>query len=164
MAQREKLGLAPGQLPRWSLPLIVRLDAEQARFSALRDALRPITPRALSLTLKQMLSVDLVDRALEARIPADRDLRPHRPGPGAGGGDALGRFRATMLQDVAVRVLEPGDLHALADMDVAVALQPFHVVMFEGDALGLSAATSASISSTSQVTAVALLVPAKSER
>src|ERR1041384_7924819 len=51
MAQREKLGLAHGQLPRWSLPLIVRLDADKARFSALRDALRPVTPRALSLTL-----------------------------------------------------------------------------------------------------------------
>ena len=69
MAQREQLGLAPGQLPRWSLPLIVRLDAEKARFSALRDALRPVTPRALSLTLKQMLQVDLVDRALADEFP-----------------------------------------------------------------------------------------------
>lgn len=69
MAQRERLGLAPGQLPRWSLPLIVRLDAEKARFTALRDALRPVTPRALSLTLKQMLQVDLVDRALADEFP-----------------------------------------------------------------------------------------------
>ena len=69
MAQRERLGLAPGQLPRWSLPLIARLDGDKARFSALRHALRPVTPRALSLTLKQMLQVDLVDRALEAEFP-----------------------------------------------------------------------------------------------
>jgi DNA-binding HxlR family transcriptional regulator len=69
MARRERLGLEPGQLPRWSLPLIVRLDAEKARFSALRQALRPVTPRALSLTLKQMLSVGLVDRALEDDFP-----------------------------------------------------------------------------------------------
>lgn len=69
MAQRERLGLAPGQMPRWSLPLIARLDGERARFSALRTALRPVTPRALSLTLKQMLAVDLVDRALEAEFP-----------------------------------------------------------------------------------------------
>ena len=69
MAQRERLGLAPGQLPRWSLPLIARLDGGKARFSALRDSLRPITPRALSLTLKQMLSVELVDRALEDDFP-----------------------------------------------------------------------------------------------
>ena len=69
MAQRERLGLAPGQLPRWSLPLIARLDGESARFSALKTALLPVTPRALSLTLKQMLAVDLVDRALEAEFP-----------------------------------------------------------------------------------------------
>src|SRR5262249_40516087 len=69
MAQRRQLGLAPDQLPRWSLPLILRLDADKARFSTLRGALRPITPRALSLTLKQMLSVDLIDRALEDEFP-----------------------------------------------------------------------------------------------
>ncbi|HEV7658446.1 MAG TPA: winged helix-turn-helix transcriptional regulator [Allosphingosinicella sp.] len=69
MAQRERLGLAPGQLPRWSLPLIATLGRDRARFSALRSALLPVTPRALSLTLKQMLSVDLVDRALEAEFP-----------------------------------------------------------------------------------------------
>ena len=69
MVGRERLGLEPGQLPRWSLPLIARLDGETARFSALRDALRPVTPRALSLTLKQMLHVDLIDRALEDEFP-----------------------------------------------------------------------------------------------
>jgi DNA-binding HxlR family transcriptional regulator len=69
MAQRETLGLEPGQMPRWSLPLIVRLDSDRARFSALRASLMPVTPRALSLTLKQMLSVDLVDRALEDEFP-----------------------------------------------------------------------------------------------
>jgi DNA-binding HxlR family transcriptional regulator len=69
MAGRERLGLEPGQLPRWSLPLIARLDGETARFSALRVALRPVTPRALSLTLKQMLQVDLIDRALEDEFP-----------------------------------------------------------------------------------------------
>lgn len=69
MAQRARLGLRPGQLPRWSLPLIARLDGGAARFSMLREALRPVTPRALSLTLKQMLSVDLIDRALEDDFP-----------------------------------------------------------------------------------------------
>lgn len=69
MAQRAKLGLEPGQLSRWSLPLVARLDREKARFSTLRDSLRPVTPRALSLTLKQMLTVDLVDRALEDEFP-----------------------------------------------------------------------------------------------
>ncbi len=69
MKQRETLGLEPGQLSRWSLPLIARLDRDKARFSNLRDSLRPVTPRALSLTLKQMLVVDLVDRAVEDKFP-----------------------------------------------------------------------------------------------
>jgi DNA-binding HxlR family transcriptional regulator len=69
MVQRERLGLEPGMLSRWSLPLVARLEGGTARFTALRDSLRPVTPRALSLTLKQMLSVDLVDRALEDDFP-----------------------------------------------------------------------------------------------
>lgn len=69
MTQRVKLGLEPGQLSRWSLPLVARLDREKARFSTLRDSLRPVTPRALSLTLKQLLGVGLVDRALEDEFP-----------------------------------------------------------------------------------------------
>jgi len=69
MAQRERLGLEPPQLPRWSLPVILRLDGGPARFSAIRRALPPVTPRALSLTLKQMLATDLIDRALEPDFP-----------------------------------------------------------------------------------------------
>lgn len=69
MTQRARLGLEPDQLPRWSLPIVARLDGETARFSMLREALRPVTPRALSLTLKQLLQVELVDRALEDDFP-----------------------------------------------------------------------------------------------
>lgn len=69
MAERERLGLEPGQLFRWSLPILVRLRGEPARFSALRAALPPVTPRALSLTLKQMLSTNLVDRTLADEFP-----------------------------------------------------------------------------------------------
>jgi DNA-binding HxlR family transcriptional regulator len=69
MAERARLGLEPGALPRWSLPLLARLDDGPARFSALRTALLPVTPRALSLTLKQLLSVRLIDRALEDEFP-----------------------------------------------------------------------------------------------
>lgn len=68
MDQRRRLGLEPGQLPRWSLPIVAHLDGTRARFTALRTALG-VTPRALSLTLKQMLSADLVDRALEDDFP-----------------------------------------------------------------------------------------------
>jgi DNA-binding HxlR family transcriptional regulator len=69
MEQRQRLGLEPGQLPRWSLPIVVRLGGAPARFSELRASLLPVTPRALSLALKQMLAVDLVDRTLEADFP-----------------------------------------------------------------------------------------------
>ncbi len=69
MAERARLGLAPGQLPRWSLPVVARLGRDSARFSALRLSLRPVTARALSLTLKQMLTVGLVSRALEDAYP-----------------------------------------------------------------------------------------------
>jgi len=69
MAERAQLGLELGQMPRWSLPLIATLGRDRARFSALRASLIPVTPRALSLTLKQMLSVDLIDRALEDEFP-----------------------------------------------------------------------------------------------
>ncbi len=69
MAEREKLGLERGQLSRWSLPIVSRLGADSARFSQLRDALRPVTPRALSLSLKQLLEVRLIDRALEDEFP-----------------------------------------------------------------------------------------------
>lgn len=69
MAGREKLGLEPGQMPRWSLPVVARLREAPARFTALREALTPVTPRALSLTLKQMLAVDLVSRALGNDFP-----------------------------------------------------------------------------------------------
>jgi DNA-binding HxlR family transcriptional regulator len=69
MAARARLGLEPGQMPRWSLPLVATLGRDRARFSALRSALAPVTPRALSLTLKQMLSTRLVERALEDDFP-----------------------------------------------------------------------------------------------
>ena len=69
MTQRELLGLEPGQLTRWSMPVISRLDPGPARFSALHKSLRPITPRALSLTLKRMLAIDLIERRLKAGFP-----------------------------------------------------------------------------------------------
>ena len=69
MRQRTRLGLEPGQMPRWSLPIVARLDGARARFTLLRTELRPVTPRALSLTLKQMLATDLVDRSLEDEFP-----------------------------------------------------------------------------------------------
>lgn len=65
MAERARLGLEPAHLPRWSLPLVAGLGGEWLRFGDLRARLDPVTPRALSLTLQQMVGCDLVDRRLE---------------------------------------------------------------------------------------------------
>lgn len=69
MEQRKKLGLEPSDLSRWSLPLVAEMDADWTRFSVLKEGLKPITPRALSMTLKQMLSANLVRRRLEDGFP-----------------------------------------------------------------------------------------------
>ena len=69
MESRARLGLEPAQLSRWSLPVVARLRDGEARFSALRKSLLPVTPRALSLTLKQLLGARLIDRALEDDFP-----------------------------------------------------------------------------------------------
>jgi DNA-binding HxlR family transcriptional regulator len=69
MDERERLGLQPDQLTRWSLPLLSRLGGGWARFSTLEADLRPISPRALSLTLKQALATGLIERRLEDAFP-----------------------------------------------------------------------------------------------
>jgi DNA-binding HxlR family transcriptional regulator len=68
MEQRRSLRLEPKQLSRWSLPLVARLRRDPARFSALQSQLA-VTPRALSLTIRQMLSVELVSRSVEEAFP-----------------------------------------------------------------------------------------------
>jgi DNA-binding HxlR family transcriptional regulator len=69
MEQRRNLGLDHGCLGRWSLPLVARLDRRWAQFSWLQAQLSPISPRSLSLGLKQLLEVGLVDRRLEDAFP-----------------------------------------------------------------------------------------------
>ncbi len=69
MAQRRRLGLEPAGLPRWSLSVAAQLRHRPSRFTALRLALQPVTPRALSMTLKQMLASELVNRNLEESFP-----------------------------------------------------------------------------------------------
>ena len=68
-AVRDDLGLPPDLLSRWALPAVRRLSEGPARFSTLRMALAPVTPRALSLALKQMQAAGLIDRALEESYP-----------------------------------------------------------------------------------------------
>ncbi|HWK42142.1 MAG TPA: winged helix-turn-helix transcriptional regulator [Croceibacterium sp.] len=69
MAAREALGLAPDALTRWTLPLAGRLATGEARFGEISTALSPVSPRALSLTLKGALAHRLIGRRLEDRFP-----------------------------------------------------------------------------------------------
>jgi DNA-binding HxlR family transcriptional regulator len=69
MEERRLLGLDGKGLGRWALPLVGRLDRRWERFSWLEAQLSPISPRSLSLGLKQLLEVRLVDRRLEDCFP-----------------------------------------------------------------------------------------------
>ena len=84
MAVRRRLGLAPASLPRWSLPILGRVETDWTRFTDLRIALAPVTPRALSLNLQQMVAGRIVARDVAAQdypptplyglAPAGREL------------------------------------------------------------------------------------------
>ena len=67
MEKRRGFDLGSHSLGRWSLPLLSELRGSPRRFSELQRGLRPITPRALTLAIDQMLDIRLVDRA-----PVDR--------------------------------------------------------------------------------------------
>lgn len=69
VAERDRLGLGPPDLGRWSLPLVRRLDRRWERFSSLQSSLAPVSPRSLSLSLKQLLSAGLAERRLEDAFP-----------------------------------------------------------------------------------------------
>ncbi len=64
-----ELDLEPRAFQRWTLPLTVELRASPLRFTQLKNELVPATPRALSLTLKQMMKHDLVSRAVVDNFP-----------------------------------------------------------------------------------------------
>ncbi len=63
-AVKTALGLPPGALTRWSLPLIRSIDLGHSRFNALARTLAPATPRALSQGLRNLADNDLVTRDL----------------------------------------------------------------------------------------------------
>ena len=67
--ERTRLGLGTPDLGRWSLPLVFKLESGWKRFSTLEAELDPISPRSLSLTLKQGLGSRLVTRRLEDAFP-----------------------------------------------------------------------------------------------
>ena len=67
--ERRHLGLDGTALGRWALPLVARLDRRWAQFSWLEAQLSPISPRSLSLGLKQLLEVRIAERRLEDAFP-----------------------------------------------------------------------------------------------
>lgn len=67
LEQRRQLGLERHDLGRWSLPVIRELRPAPLGFTALQANLAPVSPRALSLTLKQMSGIDLVRQLPLAR-------------------------------------------------------------------------------------------------
>lgn len=64
------LGLAPGALTCWGLPLVRVLGEGEARFNGLAKALAPATPRAISQGLQALAANDLVARdVIDGRPP-----------------------------------------------------------------------------------------------
>jgi DNA-binding HxlR family transcriptional regulator len=63
------LRLEPSVLRKWSLPVLAVLYAGRARFSDLKSALPGITPRALTLTLKDMETAGLIQRRVLSEYP-----------------------------------------------------------------------------------------------
>lgn len=68
-ATAKDLDLTPATFRRWTLPLTCELRESARRFTALKTELAPATPRALSLTLKQMMGDELVSRTIVESFP-----------------------------------------------------------------------------------------------
>jgi DNA-binding HxlR family transcriptional regulator len=67
-AQRQ-IGLPPGTLTRWGLPILHSLDGGFQRFNDLFRALTPASPRALSDGLRVLATNDLIMRRLVDDYP-----------------------------------------------------------------------------------------------
>ncbi|UCG32862.1 MAG: helix-turn-helix transcriptional regulator [Phycisphaerales bacterium] len=63
------LRLEPSVLRKWSLPVLAVLQAGQARFCDLKTVLPGITPRALTLALKDMENAGLIQRRVLTEYP-----------------------------------------------------------------------------------------------
>jgi DNA-binding HxlR family transcriptional regulator len=70
VAGLRELGVEETALKKWSLPIVLALGGPgRRRFSALQEALREITARALALALKDLTAADLVDRTVTDGYP-----------------------------------------------------------------------------------------------
>ena len=67
-------------LKKWSMPVVYALAERPLRFSELRDALEGISPRALTLALKDLQAAGLVDRRVTNDYPPATVYRLTRTG------------------------------------------------------------------------------------
>jgi DNA-binding HxlR family transcriptional regulator len=65
-------------LRKWSLPVLHALSLGHQRFGQLKIALPGITPRALTLALKDLLHARLVERVVTGDYPPGVRYRPAR--------------------------------------------------------------------------------------
>jgi DNA-binding HxlR family transcriptional regulator len=71
LAVQAQLGLMPGTLTCWGMPLICTIGSGQARFNELAKTLTTATPRAISQGLQTLSANNLVLRqVLDGRPPA----------------------------------------------------------------------------------------------
>lgn len=63
------LGLEDVGLKKWSMPVVFALSGGPLRFSELRDRLEGISPRALTLALKDLEATGLVERRVTIDYP-----------------------------------------------------------------------------------------------
>ncbi len=78
LATVRRLGIEGLAFRKWTLPLSYVMDEETWRFSELRGELPGITPRALTLSLKDMQEHDLVRREVYDDYPPTTSYRLHR--------------------------------------------------------------------------------------
>jgi DNA-binding HxlR family transcriptional regulator len=67
-------------LKKWSMPVVYALAEGPRRFSELRDALEGVSPRALTLALKDLEAAGLVDRRVTNDYPPATVYRLTRSG------------------------------------------------------------------------------------
>ena len=73
-------GLEDVALKKWSMPVVFALGGGPRRFSELREALEGISPRALTLALKDLEAAGLVDRRVTDDYPPATVYRLTRTG------------------------------------------------------------------------------------
>jgi DNA-binding HxlR family transcriptional regulator len=73
-------GLQGVAFKKWSMPVVLALTARPQRFSELRELLEGVSPRALTLALKELEEARLVDRRVTDDYPPATVYRLTRDG------------------------------------------------------------------------------------